>query len=161
MTRQLPYNVPFACKVSLIEQFHADWKVYCDKCFTAVQEVTQKALRELIMSHFGHYTTPLPGKVGSVVDELIEKRRELTVQRIEWLLALENPPFTQNNRFFVSYREKYLALYKDARKVHFLVPFLDSSLIILASASADERQPGKDTLCLDCACRCWLQCQGG
>ena len=68
-------------------------------------------------SHFGHYTTSLPEKVSSVLDDLIEKRRTITLERIEWLLALENPPFTNNDHYFTAYREKYLTRYKDARKV--------------------------------------------
>lgn len=46
--------------------------------------------------------------------------RERTNDRLGWLVSLESAPYTQNDEYFFSYREKYLAMYKSERPVSLL-----------------------------------------
>lgn len=116
LTRQLPYNTPFVAKVALIETFFIDWDEYSQKCFSAVYEAAQYELRLLADKHFGGYGgTPLLEHVRTIVEEQIERSRAKTLDRIQWMLELENPPFTNNDHYFSSYRDKYLVKYKKAR----------------------------------------------
>ena len=118
LTRQLPYNVPFSAKVALIREMFRDWDAYCNKCFSAVYDAAIEELRSLVQTHFGSFAgTPLLDHVRMIIDEQVEKSREKTVERIQWMLELEDPPFTNNDRYFSSYRDKYLAQYKAIRQV--------------------------------------------
>lgn len=38
----------------------------------------------------------------------MDKIQEDTVKRLDWLLELEQHPFTLNDHYFESYREKYI-----------------------------------------------------
>ena len=73
-------------------------------------------LKALVQRRFGEYGALLD-HVDIVVEELIERQRRNTCERIKWLLELENPPFTNNSHYFASFREKYLTKYKEARQV--------------------------------------------
>ena len=51
------------------------------------------------------------------IDGELEKFRTQTVATIEWLIELEDPPFTLNDHYFSSGREKFLAQYRGERQV--------------------------------------------
>jgi hypothetical protein len=116
LTRELPFNVPFQAKVSLIQRFFIDWEDHCQRCFEDVNTAATEELKKLLSQHFGEYAG-LVDHVDAVVEELLECRRRDTLSRINWMLELENPPFTNNSHYFASYREKYLNKYKEARQV--------------------------------------------
>ncbi|KAJ3559507.1 hypothetical protein NM688_g311 [Phlebia brevispora] len=116
LTRQLPYNVPFEAKVSLIERIFKEWDQYSTKCFDLVHNATLEEVKDLIDLRFGRYTTSLPDQIATIMENVIERASEKTRERIEWMLQLEDPPFTLNDHYFSTYREKYLARYKEARK---------------------------------------------
>ena len=109
--------MPFSAKISLIDRFLVDWDKYCDKCFSSVHELTLKVLREVVKAHFGNFNTPLPTHVAAIVEELVQRCYDATRERIQWMLGLEHPPFTVNDHYFASYRDKYLAKYREARRV--------------------------------------------
>ena len=52
-----------------------------------------------------------------VLEEQVEKAKAQTTERIQWMLELEDPPFTNNDHYVASYREEYLAQYKAIRQV--------------------------------------------
>ncbi|GJE98371.1 P-loop containing nucleoside triphosphate hydrolase protein [Phanerochaete sordida] len=117
LTRELPHNVPFAAKVALIARFLADWDEHCRRCSGAVHAAALRELQGLVRAHFGQYRgTALMDHVEGMLEEQVERCRAATAQRLAWLLALESPPFTNNDHYFSAYREKYLTRYKDARK---------------------------------------------
>ncbi|KAI0088919.1 P-loop containing nucleoside triphosphate hydrolase protein [Irpex rosettiformis] len=115
LTRELPFNVPFKAKVSLIQRFFADWDEHCLRCFDDVSDACAEELKALINAHFGEYTALLDS-VDVTVEELSGRRKKETKNRIQWMLALENPPFTNNTHYFIEYRQKYLDRYKEARQ---------------------------------------------
>ena len=51
---------------------------------------------------------------------------ERAEQRIDWLLELENPPFTLNTHYLSDYKEKFLAYYKGAREQDRNMTFLNA-----------------------------------
>lgn len=117
-----------------------DWKDYCEKCFAAVHDSTLEILIALADKAFGHFTTSLPYHVSSIIEELVQRRRIETSERIQWMLELESPPFTNNTHYFSAYREKYLTRYRAARLVSLLsTPTGPKSLISLAILA--EKQP--------------------
>lgn len=118
LTRELPHNVPFAAKVALIQRCFAEWDAHCARCFDAVHAAAAAELRAVVRTHFAGYRgTALMDHVDAMVEGQVERCRVATQERIKWMLALESPPFTNNDHYFTAYREKYLTKYKDARKV--------------------------------------------
>lgn len=51
------------------------------------------------------------------IDVLIEEVKGSVEQRLEWSIKLNDPPFTLNEHYFTSYREKYLQIYRAQRQV--------------------------------------------
>ena len=51
-----------------------------------------------------------------IMQQHVTKCMERTEERVSWLLALEDRPFTMNNHYLSDYRSKFLAHYKGARK---------------------------------------------
>jgi hypothetical protein len=83
-----------------------------------LNEATLEELHQLVQSHFGSFAgTPLPDHVRMILEEQVGRCREQTLARIQWMLSLEYPPFTENEHYFSSYREKYLAQYRATRQV--------------------------------------------
>ena len=118
LTRELPHNVPYSAKVTLIQRSFVDWDEHCNRCFGTVHAAALAELKDLVRTHFSAYKgTALLDHVDAMVESQVECCRVTTVERVQWMLALESPPFTLNDHYFSSYREKYLTRYKDARKV--------------------------------------------
>lgn len=96
--------------------------MYNLRCFTDVYEATLDELKSLVDVHFGqYYKTALLDNINAIIEEQVERCRNSTIEKMQWLLELENPPFTNNAHYFSSYREKYLARYKEVRKVRLAV----------------------------------------
>ena len=55
MTRELPNNVPYAAKVSLILDFQLTWEQSMFKCFDAVQRSVDEFLTRHIDQQFQRY----------------------------------------------------------------------------------------------------------
>ena len=122
LTRQLPFNTPFSAKVALIEKIFESWEDHCSVCFITVYEATIDELHDLSQKHFGNLIqTPLLDHVNTIIEDQVEKAKSKTVEQMRWMLDLEYPPFTNNDHYFSSYRDKYLAKYKDARKVSMII----------------------------------------
>lgn len=56
MTRELPNNVPYEAKASLIVRFQAKWPEAVEVCFEDVEEATLKVLLRMIEDHFGRFS---------------------------------------------------------------------------------------------------------
>ena len=55
MTRQLPYNVPYFVKVSLIRTCFEDWKAHVENCFEAVRTEFETYIFVLVDQHFKRF----------------------------------------------------------------------------------------------------------
>lgn len=99
-----------------MQRFFADWNIHCKHCFEDVTTASSEEIKLLVKAHFGEFAA-LFDCVDVTVEELLNDRRKETDDRIRWMLALENPPFTNNTHYFSEYRQKYLDAYKTARQV--------------------------------------------
>ncbi|KAH8117944.1 P-loop containing nucleoside triphosphate hydrolase protein [Phellopilus nigrolimitatus] len=105
LTRQLPLTVPHEAKARLIEQCFEEWPALSEKCFDVVHTAFKDCLEGLVCKNFQR----------NIVEKELEKAKERTIERLLWMIELENPPFTQNEHYFVDYKEKYLAQYREQR----------------------------------------------
>ncbi|KAI0820111.1 P-loop containing nucleoside triphosphate hydrolase protein [Trametes gibbosa] len=114
VTRELPGNVPYTAKVSLIRTFQNTWEEAALACYEEVREVFKDAIAEAVDSEFGRYAN-LKSIIGPVTAELMAGCAEAAIAQIRAILTLETSPFTQNGHYLAESRDKWLAKYKDAR----------------------------------------------
>ncbi|EJF61472.1 hypothetical protein DICSQDRAFT_161582 [Dichomitus squalens LYAD-421 SS1] len=114
ITRELPGNVPYAAKESLLQSFQQSWESTASSSFDAVQEAFQHTLSKQIKKYFERYGN-LMAIVKPLVSELVRQCAERTALQMRTVLQLETSPFTQNNHYLSECRDKWLAKYKDAR----------------------------------------------
>lgn len=81
LTRELPFNIPFKAKVTLIQKFLADWDTHSLACFDEVHSASADELKKLVKAHFGEYAGLLD-HVDAVVEELVERQERNTRERI-------------------------------------------------------------------------------
>ncbi|KAF8503172.1 P-loop containing nucleoside triphosphate hydrolase protein [Gautieria morchelliformis] len=93
--RELPYNVPFSSKRGLIERSFTTW----DQDAMAFFEIICQAATK------------------QVFEKQISRMHKDTRDHITWFLELEKPPYTQNNQYLSSLRNKFLSKYAAARNV--------------------------------------------
>ncbi|TFK46143.1 hypothetical protein OE88DRAFT_1687998 [Heliocybe sulcata] len=114
ITRELPDDVPFPCKVSLIQAFQTTWNSSAIWCFQRVQQSTVNLLHDLLKIQFSRYE-PLLRQLRFFLTELVNKHEAICIERLGEILQIESEPFTQNGHYYDSCRDKWLAKYKDAR----------------------------------------------
>ncbi|OSD00780.1 hypothetical protein PYCCODRAFT_1437127 [Trametes coccinea BRFM310] len=114
VTRELPGNVPYSAKVSLIQGFQQNWADAALACFEEVQSTFKDAVADIVRQEFDRYSA-LKAIVGPVTMELVNNCTEKTIEQLQAILALESSPFTQNGHYLSECRDKWLAKYKDAR----------------------------------------------
>ncbi|KLO09761.1 hypothetical protein SCHPADRAFT_857550 [Schizopora paradoxa] len=117
MTRQLPYNVPFPAKAALIRECFEFWPEHLQNCFEEIQAAYVSCVEKLVDHHFGRHTN---GGLHEYIRMIVEKEFEIVNEnmknRIAWLIRLEQHPYTQNDHYFSSCRDNYLAHFKGRRQ---------------------------------------------
>ncbi|KZT04838.1 uncharacterized protein LAESUDRAFT_760851 [Laetiporus sulphureus 93-53] len=103
ITRELPDHYPFVVSLEHINAVTAKWNM---------------PTRNLFDSHFSKFSQGgLQQHVTDVVNDHIKKCCECTIDKIMWLLALEQQPATLNGRYYSDYRDKFLAHYREYREI--------------------------------------------
>ncbi|KAI9058588.1 hypothetical protein FKP32DRAFT_1761416 [Trametes sanguinea] len=115
VTRELPGNVPYSVKISLIRAFQRDWENAAMDLFQSVQATLKDAIMQYVRQTFDRHSG-LNAIVGPVITRLLNSCTESTAAQVKAVLALESSPFTQNGHYLSECREKWLAKYKEARR---------------------------------------------
>ena len=55
ITRQLPYNVPFSCKVRLVQQCFESWSGHANDAFDIVYRTFISTLQEEVENYFNRF----------------------------------------------------------------------------------------------------------
>ncbi|KAH9851169.1 P-loop containing nucleoside triphosphate hydrolase protein [Lenzites betulinus] len=115
VTRELPNNIPYSAKRSLIADFQQTWGVHATTCFERVQTELKSRLTELVKHRFERFSH-LKAVITPALFEQVNICGLETIAHLETTLKLERgPPFTQNTHYLAEKRAKQLALYKQAR----------------------------------------------
>ncbi|KAL4244709.1 hypothetical protein ABKN59_010897 [Abortiporus biennis] len=112
--RELPNNVPYNAKVSLIKQFQRSWEDSTHECAETIRNMFQETLSKVIAEGFGQYKS-LETRVMAIIEDLLQEKYQDALVLIGKLLKFEKVPFTQNNYYLSDTKNKWLAKYKDAR----------------------------------------------
>ncbi|KAH8092249.1 P-loop containing nucleoside triphosphate hydrolase protein [Cristinia sonorae] len=126
LTRELPNNVPYSAKLSLIRNTQTTWEPDTNHCLEGVQKALEKTVVQLINSHFKRYEN-LKSRIIHIIMELLRTKHDDTWKQILFVLQCEGTPFTQNGHYLQVTKDKYLAKYKNARDG--VVPFEDQPAV--------------------------------
>ncbi|KAJ7629835.1 P-loop containing nucleoside triphosphate hydrolase protein [Mycena rosella] len=114
ITRELPGNIPFSAKKSLICAFQSTWLRLAADCFDSVKHAMLALLMRCIDDKFGRYEL-LQARMKSFITELAGKYYESCGSFLIAILEVEQMPFTMNDRYLHASTEKWLSRYKDQR----------------------------------------------
>ncbi|KIK58162.1 hypothetical protein GYMLUDRAFT_45362 [Collybiopsis luxurians FD-317 M1] len=114
MTRELPNNVPFQAKASLIVRFQAEWPKAVDACFRGVEVATSKVLLKMTQDHFGRFAL-LQLHVRNFIKILMEQHERSCSDVLKAVLEAERMPYTQNDHYLESSTQAWLDKYKAVR----------------------------------------------
>jgi hypothetical protein len=73
-----------------------------------------------------------------VIESLLQQLGKATIERLHWIISLEECPYTLNEHYFSTTRERYLTLFRDGR-----TPKAD-----VQNASVDAQQAALSALAL-------------
>jgi len=116
-TRELPDNYPFVVSKQLINDCTKLWDEPSHILFETVNGVLSDFVDELVDKHFGeHRQGGLYQRVMVIVNDVLKQCYDKTLSYIDWLLRLEQSPFTLNGHYFSDYKDKFLSHYRGSRQ---------------------------------------------
>jgi len=115
-TRELPGNYPFVVQEAFISRFTQKWSQPARVLCRTIHAMLSKLLRNLVADHFASFGQGnLEKRVQLIIQDHIKKRVQSTEAYIDWLVRLEDRPFTLNTHYLADYRDKFMSYYKGAR----------------------------------------------
>ncbi|KAH8092248.1 P-loop containing nucleoside triphosphate hydrolase protein [Cristinia sonorae] len=114
LTRELPNNVPYSAKLSLIRKTQESWEPSTKLCLEGVLKALESNVVRLVNTHFQRYDNLKSRLLHSIMD-LFRSKHEETWKQIIFVLQCEGTPYTQNGHYLQVTKDKYLAKYKNAR----------------------------------------------
>ncbi|KAF8805202.1 hypothetical protein BYT27DRAFT_7258310 [Phlegmacium glaucopus] len=116
-TRELPDHYPFVVQRTFIDGVTKKWRSPAINLSTSVHKAVSEHVQKLVKEHFGSYGQGiLEQRVRGIVQQHVTHCVERTEERISWLIALEDRPFSMNTHYLSDYRSKFLAYYKGSRE---------------------------------------------
>ncbi|KAL0955559.1 hypothetical protein HGRIS_001798 [Hohenbuehelia grisea] len=116
-TRELPDNYPFVVRASFINEITREWRKPAKNLCDMVYKILSDFIKGLIQDHFSAFGQgQLEQRVRVIVQDHLQQCRVATEAKIDWLLRLEDRPFTLNTHYLAAYKDKFLSYYKAARQ---------------------------------------------
>ncbi|KAJ3998695.1 P-loop containing nucleoside triphosphate hydrolase protein [Lentinula boryana] len=114
LARELPNNIPYEAKASLILRFQMSWPEAVDDCFRGVETDTLQILIKMIDQYFGRFTL-LQSHMKNFVKTLMDEHKERCNVVLKATIEAEQMPFTQNGHYLESCQQGWLSKYKAVR----------------------------------------------
>ncbi|KAF9461878.1 P-loop containing nucleoside triphosphate hydrolase protein [Collybia nuda] len=116
-TRELPGSYPFVVQQTFINEIIKQWNEPAQTLCKVVYLVLTEHIRILITTHFASFGLGnLEQRIRIILQEHVKKCMERTEERINWLIKLENRPFSLNTHYLTDYKDKFLSYYRGARE---------------------------------------------
>ncbi|KAG6828831.1 hypothetical protein H0H87_000659 [Tephrocybe sp. NHM501043] len=116
-TRELPGSYPFVVQETFIKGIVTKWHVPAHFLCRAVFYTLGEHVRKLINVHFGAFGQgQLAQRVKVLLQDHLNKCMERAETSVDWLLKLEDQPFSLNTHYLMDYKEKFLRHYRSARE---------------------------------------------
>ncbi|KAG6883701.1 hypothetical protein C0993_004521 [Termitomyces sp. T159_Od127] len=116
-TRELPGTYPFVVQETFIRAIIKKWHVPAQALCRDVYLMLGEYVRDLVHKHLGAFGQgQLAQRVKVILQDHLNKCMERAEERIDWLMKLEDRPFSLNTHYFSDYKEKFLTHYRIARE---------------------------------------------
>ncbi|KAG5730381.1 Interferon-induced GTP-binding protein Mx [Termitomyces sp. T112] len=116
-TRELPGNYPFVVQETYIKAIIKKWRTPAQALCHAVYSTLGQHVQKLIQLHLGAFGQgQLAQRVKVILQDHLNKCMERAEERIDWLMKLEDRPFSLNTHYLADYKDKFLAHYRTARE---------------------------------------------
>ncbi|KAJ3504231.1 hypothetical protein NLJ89_g8043 [Agrocybe chaxingu] len=116
-TRELPGNYPFVVQKAFIESIIKEWRTPALILCKTVHNTIANHVKKLVAKHFNEFGQGyLEQRVKSIIHLHLKACLERAQERIDWLLRLEDLPFSLNTHYLSDYRSKFFSYYKGARE---------------------------------------------
>lgn len=116
-TRELPGNYPFVVQQSLIGKTIKKWHFPSQILVKTVHALVMEHCKKLVTEHFSHFGQgTLEQRVKTIIQKHVNECLQRAEERIEWLLKLEDRPFSLNTHYLADYKDKFYSYYKGARE---------------------------------------------
>ncbi|KAG5651890.1 hypothetical protein H0H81_007047 [Sphagnurus paluster] len=116
-TRELPGNYPFVVQDTFIKAIIKKWHSPAQTLCRTVFHILADHVRRLVHQHFGSFGQgQLEQRVKVLLTDHLNKCMKRTEERLEWLISIEDRPFSLNTHYLADYKEKFLAHYRFARE---------------------------------------------
>ncbi|KAG6887851.1 hypothetical protein C0995_012216 [Termitomyces sp. Mi166 len=116
-TRELPGNYPFVVQKTYIKAITKQWYAPAQALCRDVYYTLGESVRKLIQLHLGAFGQgQLAQRVKILLQDHLNKCMERAEERIDWLMKLEDCPFSLNTHYLADYKEKFLTHYRTARE---------------------------------------------
>ncbi|KAG5642230.1 hypothetical protein DXG03_003375 [Asterophora parasitica] len=116
-TRELPGNYPFVVQETYVKSFVKEWHSPAHILCRSVYHTLGEHVQRLIQVHFGSFGQ---GQLEQHIKVLLQNHLNICMERaeerIDWLMKLENQPFSLNTHYLSDYKDKFLAHYRSARE---------------------------------------------
>jgi hypothetical protein len=128
----LPDNYPFIVQEMYIKGVTQKWQAPMKILLSIIFAQVSAHMKNIVSEHFSAFSNGgLQQRVMFVscfyllsndfltlilyrllINDHLKTRMEQTSERLDWLLQLEDRPYTLNDHYYRDYREKFLAYYK-------------------------------------------------
>lgn len=134
-TRELPGNYPFVVQQTYINEYVKEWRSPAHILCRSIYNILSEHLKIIIQKHFAafgqgmlehrvRYVLYLWWSVirkfsllrSILIQDHLKSCLAKTEERINWLVDLEDKPFSLNTHYLADYSSKFLAYYRGARR---------------------------------------------
>ncbi|TFK45126.1 P-loop containing nucleoside triphosphate hydrolase protein [Crucibulum laeve] len=116
-TRELPGNFPFIVQKTYIDQFLSEWRSPALILCKAIHAEIAAHIKTLTKKHFSSFGQGgLEQRVNVLLQAHVNGCLQRTEAQINWLLDIENRPFSLNSHYLSDYKDKFLSLFKGTRR---------------------------------------------
>jgi GTP-binding protein EngB required for normal cell division len=116
-TRELPGIYPFVVQQLFISSITKQWAAPAKALCNAVYKIMSDYMRDIVTDLFASFGQGgLQQRVLVVLSDHIRQAYVRTGEKIDWLLRLEERPFSLNTHYLADYKDKFLAYYKGYRE---------------------------------------------
>ncbi|KAH7928503.1 hypothetical protein BV22DRAFT_199383 [Leucogyrophana mollusca] len=139
-TRELPGNIPFPAKVTLIDAFQVTWESAASECSEQIRKSLLSLLLNCVKDQFERYGN-LKAHLQILIPELVSLHYDRCIVRIQEQLEMERTPFTQNTHYLETCTEKWMKKYKEERAGKIVAPLESSAKRQKVTANSLQSTP--------------------
>ncbi|KAF9555054.1 hypothetical protein CPC08DRAFT_643464 [Agrocybe pediades] len=116
-TRELPGHYPFVVQKTFIDAILKNWRAPAVTLCKTVHATILEHVKMLVKKHFAHFGQGhLEQRVRSILQTHIKQCLDRAEGHINYLIEMEELPFSLNTHYLTDYKSKFMSHYRAARE---------------------------------------------